>query len=95
MHLCCLRADDAEVKGVSDALYEAMEEEGIEVLYDDRNLRPGAMFSDADLIGAPIRVVVSPKNLKTKVKKEEALNEVKAIIAKLQEEISENVKPAK
>ena len=37
----------------------------MEVIYEDREgVRPGAMFSDADLIGAPIRVVVSPRNLK-------------------------------
>ena len=34
------------------------------MIYDARDVRPGAMFSDADLIGAPIRVVVSPRNLK-------------------------------
>ena len=41
-----------------------MQSADIEVIYDDRDVRPGAMFSDADLIGAPIRVVVSPRNLK-------------------------------
>ena len=63
MQICCLRADDEECKGVSDSLYEKMQSEGIETLYDDRNIRPGAMFSDADLIGVPVRVVVSPRNL--------------------------------
>ena len=38
---------------------------GVEVIYDDREgVRPGAMFSDADLLGVPVRVVVSPRNLK-------------------------------
>ena len=32
------------------------------MLYDDRNIRPGAMFADADLFGVPVRAVVSPKN---------------------------------
>ena len=36
----------------------------MDVIYDDRDIRPGAMFSEADLIAAPIRVVVSPRNLK-------------------------------
>ncbi|MBR6785853.1 MAG: proline--tRNA ligase, partial [Clostridia bacterium] len=38
--------------------------ERMEVIYDDRNIRPGAMFSDADLLGVPVRVIVSPRNLK-------------------------------
>ena len=38
---------------------------GAEVIYDDRaGIRPGEMFADADLLGVPIRVVVSPRNLK-------------------------------
>ncbi len=41
-----------------------MQAKGIEVLYDDRDVRPGVMFSDADLIGAPIRITVSPRNMK-------------------------------
>ena len=41
-----------------------MRNEKIEVIYDDRNIRPGFMFSDADLIGAPLRVIVSPRNMK-------------------------------
>ena len=36
----------------------------MEVIYDDREVRAGAMFADADLLGVPIRVIVGPKNLK-------------------------------
>ena len=64
VQICCLRADDAECKGVSDELYQKMLDDRMEVIYDDRNIRPGAMFSDADLLGVPVRVVVSPRNLK-------------------------------
>ena len=64
VELCCLRADDEECKALSDRLYEDMNAEKIEVIYDDRNIRPGFMFSDADLIGAPLRVIVSPRNMK-------------------------------
>ncbi len=63
VEVCCLRADDAEVKSCADGLYAALEQAGIDTLYDDRDIRAGAMFSDADLLGAPIRVIVSPKNL--------------------------------
>ena len=64
VQVCCLRADDEECKGVSDDLYQKMLDDRMEVIYDDRNIRPGAMFSDADLLGVPVRVIVSPRNLK-------------------------------
>ena len=63
VHLCCVRADDPNVKKIADDLYEQLQNAGIEVIYDDRLVRPGVMFSDADLIGAPLRVVCSPRNL--------------------------------
>ena len=64
VQICCLRADDDECRGVSDDLYQKMLDDRMEVIYDDRNIRPGAMFSDADLLGVPVRVIVSPRNLK-------------------------------
>ena len=64
VQICCIRSDDAECRGVADSLYEKMMADRMEVIYDDRNIRPGAMFSDADLLGVPIRVIVSPRNLK-------------------------------
>ena len=63
VHLCCVRADEEAVKKVADDLYRDMQSAGIEVIYGDRLVRPGVMFSDADLIGVPIRLVVSPRNL--------------------------------
>ncbi|MCR5524012.1 MAG: proline--tRNA ligase [Clostridia bacterium] len=63
VQLSCLRSDDENCKKVSDTLYNSMLNNNIEVIYDDRNIRPGAMFSDADLLGVPIRVIVSPRNL--------------------------------
>lgn len=44
-------------------LYEVLSKAGITTLYDDRDVRPGEKFGDADLIGIPVRVVVSPKTL--------------------------------
>ena len=67
VHLCCMRADDAAVKEVADGLYKEMQSTGIEVIYDDRVVSAGVMFSDADLLGVPIRVIVSPRNLKENV----------------------------
>lgn len=101
VHLCCLRVDDIEAKTFADDLYTSMQEENIEVLYDDRDERPGVMFSDADLLGIPVRVIVSPRNLKEsvvevmtrtksiqkKVAKEDVIAEVKALIQELKSEL--------
>jgi len=65
VHICCLRPDDEETRRVSDDLYEKLKAERVEVIYDDRDgIRPGEMFADADLLGVPIRIIVSPRNLK-------------------------------
>ena len=64
VHLCCIRADDLQVKAAADELYEKLQSEGFEVIYDDRLVTAGVMFSDADLLGIPIRVVLSPRNMK-------------------------------
>ena len=61
VEICCLQSEDEIVKGTSDDLYKKLMDEGVEVLYDDRDIRAGAMFADADLFGVPIRVVVSKK----------------------------------
>jgi len=101
VHLCCLRADDAETKATADKLYSDLEKDGVEVIYDDRDTRAGVMFSDADLLGVPVRVIVSPKNLKEglieivtrdkkiqkKVSSCDAVSEIKDIIAALTKEI--------
>ena len=95
VELCCLRADDDECRGVADDIYQKMLGDKMEVIYDDRNIRPGAMFSDADLLGVPIRVIVSPRNLKEgvcevvtrdktvnmKVEIDKVIDTVKAMIA--------------
>lgn len=67
VHLCAVRSDDAEVKAYADKLYEELQRKGVEVIYDDRKVSAGVMFSDADLIGVPFRVVVSPRNIKQRI----------------------------
>lgn len=52
------------VKEEAQDLYKKLMENNIEVLYDDRDERPGEKFADADLIGIPYRVVISEKTLK-------------------------------
>ena len=52
-----------EEKKVADKIYQDLEKEGVEVLLDDRDLRPGVKFADADLIGIPYQVVIGAKGL--------------------------------
>jgi prolyl-tRNA synthetase len=61
--LLVLNPDDGEVAGTADRLYAELKEKGIDVLYDDRDERPGVKFKDADLIGIPARIVVGAKSL--------------------------------
>jgi len=82
------------LKETAEQLYQAFSENGIEVLYDDREETPGVKFKDADLIGIPLRVTLGEKNLKKGlveikkrrtgeillVKKEEVLSKVKEMI---------------
>lgn len=60
-HLVELSGGDAAVKEKAEALYTAMTDRGIEVLYDDRDARAGEKFADSDLIGIPYRIVVGKK----------------------------------
>lgn len=63
VHICPLRLDNEEVSRVAYDIYKELEGLGISCLFDDRNVSAGNKFSDADLMGMPIRVVVSPKGL--------------------------------
>ncbi|MDC1000263.1 proline--tRNA ligase [Methylophilaceae bacterium] len=53
-----------EVRSYADKLYDDLIKQGFDVLIDDRGLRPGVMFSEADLIGIPHRVTVGDKTIK-------------------------------
>ena len=66
--LVALRLDrDPEVAAEAEALYEELRAAGLEVLYDDRLESPGVKFKDADLIGLPLRLTVSARNLEQAV----------------------------
>ncbi len=59
-----LRAGDGECDAACEDFYEKLTEAGRDVLYDDRDGRPGVKFADADLVGLPWRVVIGPRGLK-------------------------------
>jgi prolyl-tRNA synthetase len=58
-----LKPDDTTVSAACVKLYDALRTKGVAVLYDDRDLRPGAKFADMDLIGTPWQIIVGPKGL--------------------------------
>ena len=63
--LCPMGMDRSEmVKEAVETLYAALQAAGVDVIVDDRGLRPGAMFADWELIGVPHRIVVGERGLK-------------------------------
>jgi prolyl-tRNA synthetase len=62
VHLVRLGVNEKTVE-YADKLYSDLQKAGVEVLYDDRDLRPGEKFADSDLIGIPVRFVVSDKTV--------------------------------
>ncbi|MCB2100344.1 MAG: proline--tRNA ligase, partial [Rhodobacterales bacterium] len=60
-----LKVDGGECSAACDALYARLKGAGVEVLYDDRDLRAGGKFADMDLIGLPWQVIVGPRGLKS------------------------------
>ena len=63
IHVCALDLGKSNVRETADKLYAGLSADGIEVLFDDRNNKAGFTFADADLIGVPYRLTVSPRNL--------------------------------
>jgi prolyl-tRNA synthetase len=63
VHVLALHGGADEVLGAAESVAESLSEAGYDVLLDDRDERPGEKFADADLIGAPFRVIVGKKTL--------------------------------
>ena len=63
VHIVVIKPDEPEVAAATSEISSALSEQGIDVLIDDRNERPGPKFKDADLVGLPVRLTLSPKSL--------------------------------
>ena len=96
VYLCPLYLEEPKVLKAAEKLYAGLEAQGVEVLFDDRSDSPGVKFNDADLLGIPLRVTISPRTLEKKsvelkwrsqkkpelVPIDEAVAKIKGLIAK-------------
>jgi prolyl-tRNA synthetase len=92
VHLVCLPGDRSQA--AADQLYKDLQSAGVEVLYDNRDERPGVKFADADLIGLPLRLTVGERSLdaggieiKRRDSAEKIIVPVVEIVSRVQEEI--------
>lgn len=93
VHMVRIGKDEEPIQN-AEKLYTELQENGIEVLYDDRNEQPGVKFTDADLIGIPLRITVSGRamkkggvELKRRTEKDFSIIPMDKVIEKLKEEI--------
>ncbi|MCA9348940.1 proline--tRNA ligase [Candidatus Saccharibacteria bacterium] len=84
-----------DIQDRADDVYEQLTKAGIDVLYDDRDVRPGEKMADADLLGIPIRLVISPRSLesdqvevKLRTSAESELVELKSLIKHIHQLLS-------
>ena len=80
VHLVGLNVSEPDVADAADGLYRELWEQGIETLYDDRpDQSAGVKLNDADLMGLPVRLVVSPRNLRKGVVEVKGRREAEAV----------------
>jgi len=65
VYLCPLNLDKSAVLPTAEKIYQELQKAGIEVLFDDRDDSPGVKFNDADLLGIPLRLTLSPRTLQS------------------------------
>ena len=97
VYLCPLYLDNPEITGVAEQVHHDLESAGLEVIFDDREESPGVKFNDADLLGIPIRVTISPRTLeknsaevKRRSEKESQLVPLAGLVEHLKQIVVEN-----
>ena len=88
VHLVEISGQKSEVKSQVEKLYKSLQKENIEVLYDDRNESPGIKFADADLVGIPLRIVVSERTIANNSVELKKRDEEKTELVKIDEIIN-------
>jgi prolyl-tRNA synthetase len=98
VYLCPLSLDKSAVLPTAERIYQELLKEGIEVLFDDRDDSPGVKFNDADLLGIPLRLTLSPRTLqsqsveaKWRLKKEAQLLPLDDLVARVKKLLDEIV----
>jgi prolyl-tRNA synthetase len=82
------KIDDADTTAAAERLDAELAAAGIDVLYDDRDERAGVKFNDADLIGIPLRLSVSPRTLKQGTAEMKGRKESEAVFIPLSDVVS-------
>ena len=98
VYLCPLLLENEKVVQTAESLYQQFTDSGIEVLFDDRTDSPGIKFNDADLLGIPLRITISPRTLENDSVELKWRTEKKAQIVALAdiiEQVKDIVLPAK
>jgi prolyl-tRNA synthetase len=97
IYLCPLYQENSKVEAAAEKVYADLEAQGLEVLFDDRKESAGVKFNDADLLGIPFRVTISPRTLdknsveiKKRSEKEAQLVPLEGIVARLKEMVTES-----
>ncbi|MFC2056556.1 proline--tRNA ligase [Chloroflexota bacterium] len=88
IYLCPLHLENPQIATLAEKLYADLTAQGLEVLFDDRNESPGVKFNDADLLGIPIRVTISPRTLESNSVELKPRSEKKPQLVPLEEAIS-------
>ena len=95
VHLCALNLAKKGVGETAETIYREATSAGIEIVYDDRNEKAGSAFSDADLMGVPFRLIVSPRTVsanqvefKTRAGTETEMIAVDNVVSFLQDRIA-------
>ncbi|MFC1920995.1 proline--tRNA ligase [Chloroflexota bacterium] len=95
VHICPLYRDGSQVEKIAEELYTDLMAERIEVILDDREESPGVKFNDADLLGIPLRITVSPRSLqnnnvelKWRSEQDSQLLQIENAVSKIKELVS-------
>jgi prolyl-tRNA synthetase len=99
VYLCPLSLDKSEILPTAEKIHQELQKEGIEVLFDDRVDSPGVKFNDADLLGIPLRLTLSPRTLRSqsveakwRLKKEAQLLPLDDLVARVKKLLNEGVR---
>jgi prolyl-tRNA synthetase len=98
VYLCPLYRDGTKVEETAEKINDELEASGLEVLFDDRLESPGVKFNDADLLGIPLRITISPRTLdkksvevKWRAEKEAKILPIEGIAATIKKMVAEKL----